>query len=449
MTWPTSADYDEAVQNLGRSMSDPELRDGQAVLTPLALPMLWSGGFADVYKIHNASTGKTWALKFFKRQIAGQADRYRHISAHLQRARLPFMVDFQYLDEGVRIRGEWFPVLKMHWVEGGIPLNTFVESQLHRPRMLHDLLGLWVKMARLLRQKQIAHADLQHDNVLLVPRDDGNLALKLIDYDGMHIPALEGAPSGEIGLGAYQHPQRKREGIYSAEVDRFSHLAIYCAIHCLTVEREKLWSRFNNGGNLLFKEQDFNHPTDSEVFQTLWRLPDAGCRALVGRLVLACPPSPLHAVPLLDEVTNGHVLPLTPAEERAVDSILKGGADGVWSTVVAPGKAASAAPPVAMTPPIVPPPVVPPPVASERMAEVDTVPLGTPIVRKTPRPQSAVAHADGHRAARRSVVRPSDGPAAGAGAQGPACYGAGRAAGDAHLVGRWAVARRPARGQCS
>ena len=153
--------------------------------------------------------------------------------------------------------------------------------------------------------------------MLLVPRSDGNLALKLIDYDGMHIPALEGAPSGEIGLGAYQHPQRKREGIYSAEVDRFSHLAIYCAIHCLTVEREKLWCRFNNGSNLLFKEQDFNHPTDSEVFQTLWQLPDTACRALVGRLVLACPPSPLHAVPLLDEITNGHVLPLTPAEERA------------------------------------------------------------------------------------------------------------------------------------
>ena len=113
--------------------------------------------------------------------------------------RLPFMVDFQYLDEGVRIRGEWFPVLKMHWVEGGIPLNTFVESHLHRPRLLHDLLGLWVKMARLLRQKQIAHADLQHDNVLLVPRSDGNLALKLIDYDGMHIPALEGAPREKSG----------------------------------------------------------------------------------------------------------------------------------------------------------------------------------------------------------------------------------------------------------
>ena len=112
--------------------------------------MLWSGGFADVYKIHNAHTGKTWALKFSSIGSLGKRTVIA-TSRPICSARLPFMVDFQYLDEGVRIRGEWFPVLKMHWVEGGIPLNTFVESHLHRPRLLHDLLGLWVKMARLLR----------------------------------------------------------------------------------------------------------------------------------------------------------------------------------------------------------------------------------------------------------------------------------------------------------
>ena len=113
MTWPTSADYYEAVQDLGQSMGDPELRDGRTALTSQELPMLWSGSFADVYQIHNARTGNTWALKCFKREVAGQADRYRHISTHLERAQLPFMVDFQYLDRGIRIRGEWFPVLKM------------------------------------------------------------------------------------------------------------------------------------------------------------------------------------------------------------------------------------------------------------------------------------------------------------------------------------------------
>ena len=51
----------------------------------------------------------------------------------------------------------------------------------------------------------------------------------------MYVPALAGTRSGEVGHPAYQHPQRLREGIYNAEVDRFSHLVIYTAIRCLMV----------------------------------------------------------------------------------------------------------------------------------------------------------------------------------------------------------------------
>jgi outer membrane biosynthesis protein TonB len=344
VTWPTATDYNEAVQDLRQSMSDEELRAGQAAVNPLDLPMIWSGNFADVYKIHNAKSGNTWALKCFTRKIAGQADRYQHISAHLDRARLPFMVDFKYLDQGIRIHGEWYPALKMRWVEGGIPLNQFVEQYLNRPRMLKDLLSLWVKMAGRLRQTEIAHADLQHGNVLLVPRADRRLALKLIDYDGMYVPALSGSRSPELGHPAFQHPQRGREGIYSAEVDRFSNLAIYSAIHCLTVGRETVWKRFNNDDNLLFREDDFRSPADSDVFQTLWHLPDADSRALVGRLILACT-KPLDQSPLLDEVTNGQVFPLTSEEEAAVESILGSKTQTAPAAVVEPVETASPVPP--------------------------------------------------------------------------------------------------------
>ena len=321
MAWPRSTDYIEAVQNLHQSMDDEELRAGQVTATPLGLPMVWSGGFADVYKIHNAATGNSWALKCFTKQVTGQEDRYKHISAHLDGARLPFMVDFRYLHQGIRVQGEWYPALKMHWVEGGLQLNEFVEQYLNRPRTLKELLRIWVKMADRLRQAAVGHCDLQHGNVLMVPRDGGSLALRLIDYDGVYVPSLSGTRSPEFGHPAFQHPQRSRDRIYSAEVDRFSHLAIYTSIHCLTVGREELWKRFNNGENLLFREEDYRQPAESQVFRTLWKLPDTSSRALVGRLALACE-KPLEQVPLLDEVTNGEVYPLTQAEEQAVDSLL-------------------------------------------------------------------------------------------------------------------------------
>ena len=116
----------------------------------------------------------------------------------------------------------------------------------------------------------------------------GSLALRLIDYDGMYVPALAGTRSGEVGHPAYQHPQRLREGTYNAEVDRFSHLVIYTGDPLPDVGRRELWQRFNNGDNLLFREADFRNPGESEVFHVLWRHKDADARALVGRLILAC-----------------------------------------------------------------------------------------------------------------------------------------------------------------
>ena len=322
MAWPTATDFIEAVQDLRGRADDEELRGGEVARTPLGLPMLWSGNFADVFKIDCPATGNRWALKCFTREVAGQCDRYRRIAAHLGQAQLPFTVDFQYLEQGLRVGGQWFPALKMRWVEG-LTLAEFVEEHLERPGNLRMLLDLWVKLAARLREAEVAHADLQHGNVLLVPMSGGSLALRLIDYDGLYVPSLAGMQSGEVGHPAYQHPQRLREGTYNAEVDRFPHLSIYCGIRCLMRGRRELWQRFNNGDNLLFREADFLSPRQSELFRVLWKsLPESSARTLVGRVVLACEKR-LEEAPLLDEVVrDGKVLPLTSQEAAAVDTLL-------------------------------------------------------------------------------------------------------------------------------
>ena len=333
------AQFIEAVQDLHGCVEDEELRDGEVACTPLGLPMLWSGNFADVYKIHCPATCSTWALKCFTRQVRGLQERYRSIAAQLEQARLPFTVDFQYLEQGIRIGGKWFPALKMRWVEG-LTLNQFVEEHLERPGNLQMLLDLWVKMAARLRDAGIAHADLQHGNVLLVPMDGGSLALRLIDYDGMYVSALADSRSGEVGHPAYQHPQRLHKGTFNAEVDRFSHLVIYTAIRCLMVGRGDLWRRFNNDDNLLFRDSDYRHPETSELFRALWRIGDADAEALVGRLVLACR-QPLEETPLVQDIIapGGSVKPLSPSETGEVEVVLstEAGPAPAKSTVAAPG----------------------------------------------------------------------------------------------------------------
>src|SRR5438067_13833174 len=117
MGWPQSQDYNEAIQNPQTSFADPELRGGQAVTNALGMPMPRSGNFADVNEFAGVS-GAKWAIKCFTRAVPGLRARYTEISKHLIQARLPFTVDFEFLERGIRIRGDWYPVLKMQWVEG-------------------------------------------------------------------------------------------------------------------------------------------------------------------------------------------------------------------------------------------------------------------------------------------------------------------------------------------
>ena len=283
MACPQSYEYNEAIQNLTVTAEDEELRRGEPALDALGVPSPFAGGFADVYKVHCPKTGNTWAVKCFTRDVQGRAQRYRTIADYLAQANLPFMVDFQYLDRGLRIRGRWQPIVKMRWVEG-LALHQFVAQHAERPQNLKRLLELWSRLATWLRESSMAHADIQHGNVLLVPADGGILKLRLIDYDGMWVPALAGQRLAELGHAGYQHPERLREGVFNAHVDRFPHLAIYTAIRCVMVGRGALWQQFHNGENLLFTQEDYQRPGGSKAFRTCWDLGDEDSQALVGRL---------------------------------------------------------------------------------------------------------------------------------------------------------------------
>ncbi len=342
MRLPQPADYNEAVQNPQLCFRDDGLRTGQVVVGPLGLPQPHAGNFADVYQVTAAGGGPGWAVKCFTRGVEGLHRHYQAVSEHLRRVKLPFLVDFEYLDEGIRVRGDWFPVLKMRWVEG-FTLNNFVREQLDRPHLLERLAQMWVRLAGQLRRADIAHADLQHGNVLLVAADQAaRLRLRLIDYDGMFIPALADVPSGEVGHPNYQHPQRLRAGAYDAEVDRFSHLVIYTALRALALSGRGLWERHDNGENLLFREQDFNVPAESTLLHELWGHAEEELRRLAGRLVLASQ-APLDEVPLLEELVAGEQLPaLTAAEQKQAAAALGAAPRKAKATIIAHARRAAA-----------------------------------------------------------------------------------------------------------
>ncbi len=343
MSWPTSQDYNEAIQNAASSMADPELKKGEATCNALGLPVPRSGNFADVYQFKGAD-GKMWAIKCFTRQVTGLEERYARIDEHLSKANLRFTVGFQYLKDGIRIRGKWYPLLKMEWVEG-FTLNDFVRQNADKPHYLHAMTQMWGKLAGRLRKANFAHADLQHGNVLLVPgTTTSKLGLKLIDYDGMWVPALASKHSGEVGHPNFQHPLRIKDRLYNLDVDRFPHLVIACGLRATLVGGRRIWDQFDNGDNLLFREQDLRDPANAPVFKALWNLDDPILRTLVGHLALSTQLAP-PKTPWLDEILfDEKRINLSNSEEKQVARLL-----GVERpAILTPDeKAAPPAPPIA------------------------------------------------------------------------------------------------------
>ena len=86
------------------------------------------------------------------------------------------------------------------------------------------------------------------------------------------------ADDGQVGRGGpsvgYQHPQRLREGTYNLDVDRFPLLVVAAGLRCLQVGGRRLWDRYDNGDNLLFKAADFLSPGQSPLFAELLTLND-------------------------------------------------------------------------------------------------------------------------------------------------------------------------------
>lgn len=320
--WPELIEFHEAVQSPRLSFRDPELQAAKVESDALG-PKACSGNFASVYHLAVENGQPGWAVKCFTRKVPGLQARYRAICDHLQQARLPFTVQFQYLEEGIRIRDAWFPILKMDWIEGQT-LNTFVDHNLSDPGYLGRLYDLWLKLEPFLRSARTAHGDLQHGNVLMVPgQSQRGLALRLIDYDGLWTPGLATTPPGEAGHEAYRHPNRAAGGEYTADIDRFPHLVIAAALRCLSQPgRSGLWHTFQNGDNLLFQKHDFASPADSPLLHQLWDSGDEELRAWAG-LVANSAKSPFDATPLLvGRIVDGRLPPLSPEENAWAKKIL-------------------------------------------------------------------------------------------------------------------------------
>jgi hypothetical protein len=267
------------------------------------MPKAIGGNFASVFTI-DGTDGHRWAVKCFTRPVPDLSLRYEQVSKALNRVTSPWKVEFRYLQDGVLCQGQRYPVLKMEWVEA-TSLLPFVEAHLWDQETMAGLAEKFGDLVRDLSRHGIAHGDLQHGNILVTPAGE----LKLIDYDGMYVPGLDGLGASELGHPNYQSPLRTKD-TWGPDIDRFSAWVIYTSLAALAVD-PLLWRALHVDGDetLLFHKSDFTDHDSSRMRYALANSSEARLREVARDIEFLWAPD-LAAIPSLEA-------PLAPARGPA------------------------------------------------------------------------------------------------------------------------------------
>jgi serine/threonine protein kinase len=270
--WPTKRDYDEAMLSLSQKIFDPEISKGKLVTSQLGR-ILSPGGanlYVCLYRIDD------WIIRCFCRTDKKAppltiTKRYENISTFCQNHSMSVsaLLPITYIQKGIEIdivdrdsytlvKTAILPLVKMPFVKAP-SLGRFIAAHYKDTVCMQQLANAWLHLIQTLECAKIAHGDLDLTNILVEKQGTG-LTLKLIDYDNMWLPTLEGLEQTEYGHEPFQHPsfQPPNKRPYNAEMDRFSALVIYLSIKALAA-RPQLYQDWgaDDTNRLLFTKKDY------------------------------------------------------------------------------------------------------------------------------------------------------------------------------------------------
>ena len=263
MQYPLISEYIEAIRLAADNFD--KLSHLQPVLDGNGTPMMSSGNFAVVFKMHDPQAHKDVAVKCFLKEQEGRAESYQLIAQELAYTSSSFLTPFRYLDKELFVESqstndEEFPVVLMDWVEGET-LDRYIQSHLADPNALRLLAFQFSRLASWLLSQPFAHGDLKPDNILV--RSDGTLTL--VDYDGMFVPAMEGTAARELGSPDFRHPLRTAER-FNEHIDDFPLAVILLSLKALSLS-PSLWNTYGASDRLLFSAADYRDLSSCALLQ--------------------------------------------------------------------------------------------------------------------------------------------------------------------------------------
>ncbi len=263
---PAISDIKISIENKNIFVKDEFIKQGEFVRNNNGSLQLYAGGFTAVFPV--IVNGKKWAFRCWHSELGNVKRRFSKISDFIKSVNVPYLCDFEYVDEGIIVNGKIYPTTRMRWIDG-VTIKEYICSYADdKPKML-ALAANFLSLIRDMHQHHLAHGDLQHGNLII--DKEGNIFL--VDYDSFYCPTLTGESDIITGLADYQHPARKDNAITSEKLDYFSELVIYTSILAIA-ENPSLIKKYQvaDSERMLFSAKDYQDFTDSEIYKDLQNL---------------------------------------------------------------------------------------------------------------------------------------------------------------------------------
>ena len=307
MKYPRPDIYLGVIQTPRVALIDPELQAGAVKTNPLGIPRFMSGNFAVTYTL--SSGARTYAVRCFHKRADALEQRYQAISEKLRQLASPYFVPFEFQEQGIRVSGQAYPIVKMDWASG-TTMGDFVATHYRSRNHLAALRNSLKELGLYLEQQQIAHGDIQPANLMV---DREGQAIQLIDYDGMYVPAIGRLGASEMGVANFQHPKRDMSH-FDVTLDRFSLISITLALKALE-ENPGLWDITSDTDRFLFSKADFDDPALSDIFLRLFGMrPDIATDA---RALAAICLGNFLQIPSFSDFLAGRNIPQIPVVPKS------------------------------------------------------------------------------------------------------------------------------------
>lgn len=236
----------------------------------------YSGGFTVVFPVY--SNAQKWAFRCWHTEMGNVRKRFKVISDYINHLDSSFFCNFFYCDSGLIVDGKVFPTTRMDWVNG-MTVNQYIAANADNKEVLLSLADKFLRMTDSLHEHHIAHGDLQHGNIIITDTGD----IKLVDYDSLFVPGLEGESDIIAGKAEFQHPKRNQHKVTSEKLDYFSEIVIYLSILAIA-EDHNIINEFSLDDSLLFQSADWDNFDSSRIYKRLCELENDDITLLLGIL---------------------------------------------------------------------------------------------------------------------------------------------------------------------